>query len=169
EELALAAAAAGRDVVVTNPGYLVGPDDPERSALGRLCRRYWRGRVPAAPPGGGNLVDVRDVAAGHLLAAERGRAGRRYILGGENHTLTDFFRLLAATAGWRPRALPTLPWWALAAVAEVAEGQARLTGRVPFPARQTGRMHRYCWFVRSDRAACELGYAPRPLAATLRD
>jgi dihydroflavonol-4-reductase len=169
EELALAAAAAGRDVVVTNPGYLVGPDDPEGSVMGRLCRRFWRGRVPVAPPGGFNLVDVRDVAAGHLLAAERGSAGRRYILGGEDRTLAEFLRLLGFAAGWRPRAVATLPWWVLAALAELAELRALVTGREPYPSRQGRRLHRYYWFVRSDRAARELGYAPRPLAATLRD
>jgi dihydroflavonol-4-reductase len=169
EELALAAAAAGRDVVVTNPGYLVGPDDPERSVMGRLCRRFWRGRIPAAPPGGFNLVDVRDVAAGHLLAAEHGVAGRRYILGGKNHFLADFLRLLAIAAGWRPRAVPTVPRWLLAAVAELSELRARFTGKEPYPSRQGARMHRYCWFVRSDRAERELGFEARPLAATLRD
>lgn len=122
-----------------------------------------------APPGGFNLVDVRDVAAGHLLAAERGVAGRRYILGGENHSLADLLRLLAAATGWRPRAVPTAPRWLLTAVAELSELRARFTGKEPYPSRQGARMHRYCWFVRSDRAEQELGYAARPLAATLRD
>src|SRR5262249_42906303 len=73
-----------RDVVVTNPAYLVGPEDFEPSIMGRFCIRYWKGRVPFSPPGGLNLVDVRDVACAHLLAAEHGQTGRRYILGGED-------------------------------------------------------------------------------------
>ena len=76
EELALQAAAGGTDVVVVNPGYLVGPEDHEPSAMGRFCVRAWKGRMILAAPGGYNFVDVRDVAAGHLLAAERGRSGR---------------------------------------------------------------------------------------------
>src|SRR5262245_23531307 len=71
------ALAGGRDVVVVNPAYLIGPDDHELSVMGRLCTRFWRGRLPVTLPGGLNLVDVRDVARGHLLAAERGAAGRR--------------------------------------------------------------------------------------------
>jgi dihydroflavonol-4-reductase len=169
EETALAAAAAGRDVVVTNPGYLVGPDDPEGSVMGRLCQRFWRGRVPFAPPGGFNLADVRDVAIGHLLAAERGVAGRRYILGGEDHSLAGFLRMLAAAAGWRPRAVPTVPSWLVTLAAELSELRARWTGKEPYPSRQGARLHRYYWFVRSERAMRELGYDPRPLEATLRD
>jgi dihydroflavonol-4-reductase len=169
EELALAAAGNGRDVIVTNPGYLVGPDDPERSVMGRMCRRFWRGRIPVAPPGGFNLVDVRDVATGHLLAAERGIAGRRYILGGENLSLAEFMRMLAMSAGWRPRAVPTVPRWLVTAVAELSELRARVTRQEPYPSRQGARMHRYCWFVRSARAEGELGYTARPLAATLWD
>jgi dihydroflavonol-4-reductase len=93
-------------VVVTNPGHLIGPDDFEPSVIGRFCIRFWKGRIPLASGGGLNVVDVRDVARGHLLAAEHGRAGHRYILGGENRTFRSFLAKLAAVAGMRPRALP---------------------------------------------------------------
>jgi dihydroflavonol-4-reductase len=169
EDLALASANAGRDVVVTNPGYLVGPDDPEGSVMGRLCQRFWRGRVPISPPGGFNFADVRDVALGHLLAAEHGAAGRRYILGGENCTLAQFLQMLAAAAGWRPRPVPTIPPWLFAALAECAEIRAWLTGREAYPSRQAARLHRYRWYVRSDRAIRDLGYTARPLPMTLSD
>src|SRR5262249_14440377 len=106
EELALG---SDRDVVVVNPGYLIGPEDYEHSVIGKLCHRFARGQPPAAPPGGLNLVDVRDVAIGHLLAAERGTRGRRYILGCENLTYGDFMRTMADVAGMRPRWLPTIP------------------------------------------------------------
>ena len=161
--------AAKQDVVVTNPGYLVGPDDPELSITGRFCRRYWRGRIPVAPPGGYNLADVRDVATGHLLVAEHGVTGRRYILGGENHTVATFLQLLAAAAGWRPRAFAVLPQWMMRAMAECCELRSRFTGREAFPSRQGARSLRYFWYVRSDRAARELGYSPRPLVATIED
>src|SRR5262245_52201231 len=94
ERLALAAAAQGRDVVVTNPGFLVGPEDHLRSVMFRLCSRFWRARLLAAAPGGFSLADVRDVAAGHLLAAQHGASGRRYLLAGANHTLHDFLKML---------------------------------------------------------------------------
>jgi dihydroflavonol-4-reductase len=169
EQLALVAAGRGQDVVVVNPCHLVGPEDHERSVMGRLCLRFWKGRVPLAPPGGINLVDVRDVARGHLLAAEHGRAGRRYILGGENHTLGGFLSLLADVAGYRPRALPRVPAWVLLALAELAEGWAWLTGREPCPSLQQARLQRFHWFYSSGRAERELGYRARPLVETLRD
>jgi dihydroflavonol-4-reductase len=169
EAVALGAAARGQWVTVTNPGYLIGPEDYERSVMGRFCRRFWQGRMLVAPPGGFNLADVRDVARGHLLAAERGAPGRRYILGGENRTLRSFLRRLAGAAGMRPRALPRLPLWALRALAVLAEGRARLTGKEPYPSRQHARLNAWHWFVRSDRARSELGYQPRPLARTLEE
>jgi dihydroflavonol-4-reductase len=169
EEVALAAAAAGRHVVVTNPGYLVGPEDFERSVMGRLCVRFWKGRVPFAPPGGFCLADVRDVARGHLLAAEHGRPGRRYILGGENHTFPNFLRELAAAAGFRPRALWRAPRWVMSALAVLAEGRSLLSGKEPYPSFQHVRLNGYEWFASSDRAEAELGYRSRPLRESLAD
>ena len=169
ERVALDAAARGQDVVVTNPGYMVGPDDYHHSVMGRFCRRFWKGRIPVAPPGGYNLVDVRDVARGHLLAAERGQAGRRYILGGEDRTFPEFLARLAEAAGMSPRAIPRLPGWALGLLAGLGEGQSWRTGREPYPSLQHVRLNRYYWFYRSDRAVRELGFRPRPLAASLAD
>ncbi|HMC66163.1 MAG TPA: NAD-dependent epimerase/dehydratase family protein, partial [Gemmataceae bacterium] len=120
EQLAFAAAARGRHVIVTNPGYLLGPEDHEHSVMGRFCLRFWKGRMPVAPPGGLSLADVRDVARGHLLAAEHGRAGRRYILGGENRTFTQFMAELARVGGMSPRILLRLPWWSLRVLASLA-------------------------------------------------
>jgi dihydroflavonol-4-reductase len=170
EEIALEAAASVQDVVVVNPGYLLGPDDHEPSTMGRYCVRAWKGRMILAAPGGYNFADVRDVAAGHLLAAEHGERGRRYILGGENLRMPEFLRGLAAVAGLRPRATPVLPIAGLWVAAAIAEGRARcLTSREPYPAFQHVRMNRYDWFCSSDRAERELGYHARPLAETLRD
>jgi dihydroflavonol-4-reductase len=167
EAVALQAGTSGRDVVVANPGYLIGPDDYECSVMGRFCLRFWKGRMLVAPTGGVNLVDVRDVANGILLAAEHGRSGRRYILGGENQRMKSFMRQLAQAAGMRPRALPVVPTWPLRAFAALAEGRALLTGREPYPSFQHVRMNRFHWFVTSERARTELGYVSRPLADTL--
>lgn len=169
EEVALEAHAAGRSVVITNPGYLVGPEDFERSIMGRFCVRFWKGRILMVPPGGLNLVDARDVATGHLLAAERGVSGRRYLLGGENHRYTTFLEILASVSGCRPRLMPRIPLFLLAAIAGVAEFRARLTGKEPYPS--FGHLHnsRYDWFASSQRAINELGYTARPLIESLRD
>lgn len=165
----LQAAAEGRDAVVTNPGYLVGPLDLECSLMGRLCIRVWKGRVPVIPPGGMNLVDVRDVATGHLLAAERGKAGTRYVLGGENHRFKSFLQMMAEVADYRPRMMPPMPWLLLASVAVMAELHSKMTGREPYPSLGHMRANRYCWFATSHKAIAELGFQPRPLIESLRD
>ncbi len=164
-----AALASDQDVVVVNPGYLLGPSDFERSVMGQLCHRYWRGRAPVAPPGGLCVVDARDVAIGHLLAAERGQTGRRDILGGENHDYGSLSRMLADAAGFRPRAIPRLPWPVFAAAATLAEARGRLRGKEPYPSLAHARLNRYYWFFSSDRACRELGYKPRSIADSLAD
>ena len=169
ERIALDHAAAGRDVVVTNPAYLIGPEDFERSVMGRFCVRYWRGQLPLAPPGGINVVDVRDVARGHLLAAEHGRAGRRYILGGSNRTFVSFMSELAEVGGLRPRATPVLPYWGLTALAACSELRSWLTRRHPYPSLQHARLNRFFWFYHSRRAESEIGYESRTMADSLLD
>jgi dihydroflavonol-4-reductase len=166
---ALGAARRGQDVVVVNPSHLVGPGDHEGSVMGRLCVRFWKGRLPAAPPGGINVVDVRDAARGHLLAAEHGLVGARYILGGENHTFVSFLERLARAAGFRPRWQPQVPSWAQVAVAGLAEARACWTRKEPYPSLGHARMNRWFWFVRSDRARIELGFEVRPLDHSLAD
>jgi dihydroflavonol-4-reductase len=140
EELALT---SDRDVVVVNPGYLIGPEDFEKSVMGKLCHRFWRGRAPLAPPGGLNLVDVRDVAIGHLLAAEEGQRGRRYILGGENLTYSEFLRQMADVAGMRPRLLPRIPQSLFWLGALLGELRGRLRGKEPYPSLSHARLNRY--------------------------
>lgn len=169
ERIALKAGQSNRNVVVVNPGYLIGPDDHECSVMGRYCLRFWKGRILIAATGGMNLVDVRDVATGILLAAEQGRSGNRYILGGENHTMNAFMCLLAQAAGMRPRLVPVIPTMPLRLFAMLAEGRARFTGREPYPSFQHVRMNRLHWFVSSQRAESELGYRSRPMLETLAD
>jgi dihydroflavonol-4-reductase len=169
EQVALGAGLLGQKVVVVNPGYLVGPEDHARSAMGHFCTRFWRGRLPVAPAGGLNLVDVRDVARGHLLAAEHGRPGQRYILGGENRSFHEFLALLAEVAGMRPRGIVPLSRWTMMALAGLSTWAAWMGGTAPFPSLQQARLSHYYWFCRSDRAVRELGYRSRPLADTLAD
>jgi dihydroflavonol-4-reductase len=169
ERLALDAASQGQNIVVTNPGYLVGPEDHGRSVMGRFCIRFWKGRVLLIPPGGMNLVDVRDAARGHLLAAERGRSGNRYVVGGENVTLGQFLAMLAEAGGMSPRPIPHIPWWAMCAIAGISECRAQFNRRDPYPSFQHVWMSRYFWFCRSDRAEQELGYRCRPISTSLAD
>lgn len=168
EELALQLD-QGRRLVVVNPGYLIGPEDFGPSEMGRICRRFWNGRVPIALAGGFNVVDVRDVALGHLLAAQRGQPGRRYLLGGYNLSIKELFLRLAEAAGWRPRWLPCLPSWLATGLAWIATARCRLTGKETFPTLHQARLSRYYWYASSERARQELGYHTRPLEQTLAE
>lgn len=160
---------SGRDATAVNPGYLIGPEDFEKSVMGKLCHRFWRGRAPFAPPGGLNFVDVRDVAVGHLLAAEKGKTGRRYILGGENRTYAQVFRELAAVAGMAPRWLPRIPGPVFWLGALFNEARGRLRGKEPYPSLAHARLNSRFWFYSSDRARQELGYEPRSVRESLAD
>src|SRR5712692_6454878 len=101
EREVLAAAEAGLPAVVVNPTTPVGPGDWKPTPTGRMIVDFLRGRMFGYVDTGLNLVPVEDVAAGHLLAAERGRTGDRYILGGSNKYLKEIFEALAAITGLR--------------------------------------------------------------------
>lgn len=104
EEVALGLARDGAPIMVVNPCGPVGVGDVGPSSTGARIVAYLEGRVPSYTPGGINFVAVADVAAGHLLAAERARPGRRYILGNRdgNLTLSDFYRFMERASGQRP-------------------------------------------------------------------
>jgi dihydroflavonol-4-reductase len=126
------------------------------------------GRMPAFVDTGLTLVHVEDVAAGHLLAAEKGRIGERYILGGENLSLAEILAEVAALSGRRPPRL-RLPLAPLMPIAFLAESWARLTGKEPFVTLDGLRMARKKMYFSSAKARAELGYAPRPVRQGLAD
>src|ERR1700727_3478420 len=90
---------AGQDVVIVNPTTPVGPWDAKPTPTGEIVVRFCTGKMPAYMDTGLNIVDVRDVASGHIAAYERGRTGERYILGNENMTLRGFLERLSALTG----------------------------------------------------------------------
>ena len=169
ERLALEAAAGGQHVVVVNPTAPVGPGDHAPTPTGRIVTEFLAGRMPAYVDTGLNLVDVRDVAAGHRLALERGVSGRRYILGNENMTLRDILRVLAGLSGRRPPRLriPHAVAIAAAAVDEAVEG--RLLGREPLAPLDGALMARKRMFVDGSRAVRELGMPQSPVRSALAD
>jgi dihydroflavonol-4-reductase len=166
EQLALAAAAAGQPVVIVNPAFPFGPGDRGPTPTGRFVLDALRGRVPGVPDGGFNAVDVDDVAEGHVLAAERGAIGRRYLLAGHDVTYREFYRAVAEVGGLAPieRRLPSA---ALRAVGWLGERAARVTGREP-----TITYAAACYAARriwydGSRARRELGAPRTPLRDTL--
>jgi dihydroflavonol-4-reductase len=146
-------------VVIVNPTAPIGDHDPKPTPTGAIILDFLKGDLPAFIDTGLNLVDVRDVALGHILAAEKGKPGERYILGCENLTLEQILGKLAAMTG---RKAPTvkLPYAVAYAAGVVTTAWAQLSGnppRVPFDA---VKMAKKKMFVGHAKAAAELGYAP---------
>ena len=161
-----AGARLGVEVVVVNPAYVLGvPVD--RSQPGetstRIVRNYLLGRLPAVVDGGTNIVHVEDVATGHLLAAERGEPGERYILGGANLGWVELIDRIASLSGVH-QPLVVLPTEAAA----VARAQSAVG--LPGPIAPEGiLLMAQNWRASSRKARRELGYRARPLEATLRE
>jgi dihydroflavonol-4-reductase len=157
------------EVVVVNPSLLLGPGDVRESSTGDV-RRFLEGVVPATPAGGLAYVDVRDAALGMLLAAERGRAGERYILNAQNLTVEAFFQRLERISGVRA------PLLKLPASRPLALGIGRLFGKAvraiggePPVSEESLEMSQYFWYCDSSKAERELGFAPRDSGQTLRE
>ena len=156
EEVARDFARRGLPLVIVNPSTPVGPRDIKPTPTGQMIVDFLRGRMWAYLPTGLNLADVEDVAAGHLLAAERGRVGERYILGGENRTLREIFERLGRLTGRRPPRLKVTVGVVLP-IAWCCERWAALTGRPPAVALDAVRMARKTMFFDSAKAVRELG------------
>ncbi len=158
----------GAPIVIVNPSTPLGPRDVKPTPTGRMVLQAARGRTPAYVDTGLNIAHVDDVAAGHLLAYERGRSGERYVLGGENLTLQEIFGMIAECARRRPPDV-RLPLNVVAPLAYVAEAFAALTGRAPLLTRDSVRMARKHMFFSSAKAERELGYRSRPARVAIAD
>ncbi len=166
ERAALEFAGTGFPVVIVNPTAPVGDHDFKPTPTGRIVVDFVRGKMPAFLDTGLNVVDVGDVAAGHLAACERGRVGERYILGAENLTLQQIFVALGEIAG-RPAPKIRIPYSMAYAAGAISTAWAGLTGREPRAPLDGVRMARKKMWVRHDKAARELGYAPGPARGAL--
>jgi dihydroflavonol-4-reductase len=163
---AIKAAAAGVPVVIVNPTTPVGPGDWKPTPTGRIIVDFLNGKMPAYVDTGLNLAPVEDVAAGHLLAAEKGRVGERYLLGARNMTLKQILETLAKITG-RPAPRVRLPHAVALAAGYADEWWSRLTGREPQIPVEGVKMSRHRMFVQSDKAERELGYRPGSVEAAL--
>ena len=167
EQIALQFAGQGFPVVIVNPTAPVGDHDFRPTPTGKIVVDFLRGAMPAYLDTGLNVVYVGDVAAGHLLAGERGRVGERYILGGENLTLQQILGKLEEVTG---KQAPTMriPYAVAYAAGVASTGWASLTGQEPRAPLDGVRMARKKMWVRHDKAARELGYSARPAVEALR-
>ncbi len=159
----------GLQAVIVNPSTPIGPRDIKPTPTGRLIVNALAGKMPAYVDTGLNIVHVDDVARGHLLAMERGEVGERYILGGENLTLSEILGRLAAIAHIKPPRV-RLPHGLVMPLAHAAEAWARLSGaKDPMLTRDGVKMARKYMFFSSAKAEKKLGYRPRPADEALRD
>ena len=166
EQCAMRAAEAGLPVVIVNPTTPVGPGDWKPTPTGKIIVDFLNGRMPGYVDTGLNFVPVEDCAAGHLLAAERGRIGERYILGGRNLTLKEMLDMLAVISGLRsPRwKFPHALAYAAACVDTFVSGAL---GREPQIPLEGVRMARHKMFVDATKAARELGFSHGPIEGAL--
>jgi len=168
EQAAMEAARGGQDVVIVNPTTPVGEQDIKPTPTGRVIVDFLKRKFPAYVDTGLNLVDARECARGHVMAAEKGRSGERYILGGEDLTLKQILDRLAAITGL-PAPTVKLPYavaFAAGAVDTLFNGVLR--GREPRVTLDSVRMGRKKMFASSAKAERELGWKTVPVDAALR-
>jgi dihydroflavonol-4-reductase len=163
EEVARESVGRGLPVVIVNPSAPVGPRDVKPTPTGRIVVDFLNRRLPAYLETGLNWVHVSDVAAGHVLAAEKGRVGERYILGNAegNWTMARALQELADLTGL-PAPRVRLPYFVALAAAHVDEALSRVTGRPPRAPLAGVRMARHVMFFNPAKAVRELGLPQTP-------
>ena len=169
ERFATQAAASGFPLVIGTPTMPIGPHDHNLTPPTAMLQHFLRARVQLYLDFIVNLVDVRDVAAGLILAMERGQIGQRYILGGESIPLKKILQLMAMISGRRSLSI-AVP----GRLAEISAKMLELisdhvTHRPPTGTAEGVRIAMRATDLSIDRARRELGYAPRPVEPTLRD
>lgn len=153
--------------VIVNPSTPIGPYDAKPTPTGRVILEAALGRMPAYVETGLNLVHVADCAAGVVTALDHGAPGERHILGGQDVSLAEMLRFIAAERGHRPPfRLPRAPLFPLA---WMAEGMARFTGKEPMLTLDGLRMAGHHMFFSAEKARRVLGFQARPWQEGVRD
>jgi dihydroflavonol-4-reductase len=166
EREALSAAKSGLPVIVAMPTTPVGPWDWKPTPTGKIILDFLNGKMPGYVETGLNFVGVEECAAGHLLIAEKGKVGERYLLGGENLTLKNMLDLLAKITGLSAPKLK-IPHGLALGVAYASTAFSRLVGREPGIPVEGVKIARHMMFVDCARAQRELGFKAGPVAAAL--
>jgi len=157
----------GLDCVILNPTVIIGPGDLNQISSSVVLEMAHGHVPPTVPPGGVTVIDVRDVAAAHVAAAERGRTGERYLLGTVDLTHKAWLRLTAHAVGRRMGAVP-LPAWVVRIVAVAADALRRLGVSIPIEGNQL-RLSTRMMFYNCQKAWRELGEPQVPIPQSLRD
>jgi len=154
-------------VVVLNPSLLLGPGDERLSSIGDVLL-FLQGHFLNIPSGGLNFVDARDAAAAMVKAMEKGVPGRRYLIGGHNMTIREFFALLERVSGVRGPRWELPESWSRGGAALLGWFYRMAGSRYPVEDETIEMGYRF-WYCDSRRARQELGFDPRPAEETLRD
>jgi dihydroflavonol-4-reductase len=163
------AAASGFPLVIGTPTMPIGPHDHNLTPPTAMLRHFLSGRIQLYLDFIVNLVDVRDVAAGLILAMEHGRVGHRYILGGESTSLKKILQLMATISGRRNLSIPVPGRVAEVAAAMLEFVSDHVTHRPPTGTAEGVRIALRATELSIEKAQHELGYAPRPVEPALRD
>lgn len=165
EALALKFAAQGLDVCIVNPSRVYGPGLPTVSnAVTRIIDQYYRGKWRVIPGDGksiGNYTYINDVVEGHILASEKGRAGERYILGGENLSFNELFQIIKKVTG-KKRLMIKFPVPLMLMTAWILQIYGHITRSVPLITPNWVRKYMYHWRLSNAKAISELGYKVTP-------
>ncbi len=166
EYVVMAAARRGLDAVILNPTHIMGRYD--RNNWSRMIRRLARGSLPLLPPGHGVFCHAEAVAKAHIAAAEKGRTGENYILGGPEMSFRDLAAIIGEVLGKRvPRR--TMPAWAFLLAARVETGLGNLRGREPEITPEAAAMVLSKTGIATDKAERELGYVSPPVGEMVED
>jgi len=159
----------GLDVVIVNPTTPLGMGDVKPTPTGFFFLKFLNGEIRGYLGGGGNFVNVKDVAEGHILALEKGKSGERYILGGVNMTMKDFFTKVAEIAGLPPPVLK-IPYPFAWLYALYSEAKALFDREnPPFLTRSFLKATGYYLYVTHEKASKELGYIPSSIESGIRE
>jgi dihydroflavonol-4-reductase len=145
----------GLTVVIVNPSTPVGEGDLKPTATGQMIVDFLNRKTPAYVDTGLNLIDVHDVALGHVRAAERGRTGQKYILGNRNMSLREIYLTLGSLTGL-PAPRLKVPHWLPLGWAALDTGFARLAGRTPGVSLEAVRLSRHRMYFDAGKAVREL-------------
>ena len=158
----------GLDAVIVCPTAVIGPYDFKISNLGSLVIEYCSKRQKIIIDGAYDFVDVRDVAVGHILAAEKGKTGETYILSGQRLTIPELMSVLEDLTGI-PAPKHKLPLWLAYAVAFVTPVYYKLSGNKPIFTTYSVKTVKSNSFISHKKASEELGYSTRPIRETIED
>jgi dihydroflavonol-4-reductase len=156
----------GLPVVVVNPAFVIGVGDIRPTPTGRIILDILNKKTTGYLDGGGNYVDVEDVARGHILAAQKGKIGEKYILGNTNLSFKEFFTIVTETAGLQPLTMK-FPYPAVIAMAYLYSAIAKATGVPPVITPAMARVNKSCAYYDSSKAAEELGIPQTPVRTTV--